>query len=527
MLRVAVKMLLGDRAKYVGLLFGITFTSFLVTFAGSYFCGFMTRGFALVAENPAADVWVMDPAVVSAEKTANMPASALDRVRGVEGVASAVPLALGTAEVRFPDGRFQPFQVIGVDDATLSSVPALEDGASPAVLRTPDAAIVDPGGTEGKLETPRLEADQWPREPYVDAITRPLAAGDELLVNDHRVKIVGDGSKFKAVNARDKNFTKASIQRRMEQVEASIERYMAALETADRQDGELAPANSVRLKDKIAALKAQMQAFKAMEAEVHAAPDQQISLTDPDARAMGTSGKGTAIVGYNVQTAVDAQHHLIVAHDVTNVGHDRDQLSNMAGQAKAAMGVEALDVLADRGYFKGEEVLACEPLGVTPYVPKPLTSGSKAAGRFGKQDFVYIPEEDAYRCPADQRLTWRFTSAEKGMTLHSYWTSKCAECPLKTQCTTGKERRIKRWEHEAVIDAMQDRLDRAPKSMRVRRATVEHPFGTLKAWMGATHFKTRTLEKVRTEMSLHVLAYNLKRVIAIVGAQPLMAAMRA
>src|SRR5882757_5903438 len=328
-----------------------------------------------------------------------------------------------------------------------------------------------------------------------------------------------DGSKFKAVNARDKNFTKASIQRRMEQVEASIERYMAALETADRQDGELAPANSVRLKDKIAALKAQMQAFKAMEAEVHAAPDQQISLTDPDARAMGTSGKGTAIVGYNVQTAVDAQHHLIVAHDVTNVGHDRDQLSNMAGQAKAAMGVEALDVLADRGYFKGEEVLACEPLSVTPYVPKPLTSGSKAAGRFGKQDFVYIPEEDAYRCPADQRLTWRFTSAEKGITLHSYWTSKCAECPLKTQCTTGKERRIKRWEHEAVIDAMQDRLDRAPKSMRVRRATVEHPFGTLKAWMGATHFKTRTLEKVRTEMSLHVLAYNLKRVIAIVGAQ--------
>ena len=334
-----------------------------------------------------------------------------------------------------------------------------------------------------------------------------------------------DGSKFKAANARDKNFTKASIQRRMEQVEASIERYMAALETADRQDGELAPANSVRLKDKIAALKAQMQAFKAMEVEVHAAPDQQISLTDPDARAMGTSGKGTAIVGYNVQTAVDTQHHLIVAHDVTNVGHDRDQLSNMAGQAKAAMGVEALDVLADRGYFKGEEVLACEPLGVTPYVPKPLTSDPRLrAGSANRTSSTSL--KDAYRCPADQRLTWRFTSAEKGMTLHSYWTSKCAECPLKTRCTTGKERRIKRWEHEVVIDAMQDRLDRAPKSMRVRRATVEHPFGTLKAWMGATHFKTRTLEKVRTEMSLHVLAY-LKRVIAILGAQPLMEAMRA
>jgi putative ABC transport system permease protein len=190
-LRMALKMLMGDRAKYAGLLSGIAFTSFLVTFAASYFCGFMTRGFALIAENPAADVWVMDPAVVSAEKTANMPASALDRVRSVEGVASAVPLALGTADVRFPDGQFQPFQVIGVDDATLSSVPALKDGTSPTVLRTPDAAIVDPGGTEGKLETPFLEADQWPREPRLDAITRPLVAGDELLVNDHRVKIVG------------------------------------------------------------------------------------------------------------------------------------------------------------------------------------------------------------------------------------------------------------------------------------------------------------------------------------------------
>ena len=335
-----------------------------------------------------------------------------------------------------------------------------------------------------------------------------------------------DGSKFKAVNTRDCNFTRASIQRRMEQVEASITRYMAALETADRQDGEVGEAKSVRLKEKIARLREQMRDFQALEVQVHAAPDQQISLSDPDARAMATSGKGTGVVGYNVQAAVDAKHHLIVAHEVTNVGHDRDRLASMGAQAKAAMGVEALDVLADRGYFSGEEVLACESLGVTPYVPKPLTSGSKAKGRFGKQDFVYVAEDDVYRCPAGERLTRHSTSVEDGMNLHVYWTTRCADCPLKQQCTSGKERRIKRWEHEAVIDAMQERLDCRPDAMRIRRATVEHPFGTLKAWMGATHFRTRTLEKVKTEMSLHVLAYNLKRVMQILGAGPLMAAIR-
>jgi transposase len=337
-----------------------------------------------------------------------------------------------------------------------------------------------------------------------------------------------DGSKFKAANTRDKNFTRASIQRRMEQVEASIERYMAALETADRQEGEPAQAKSVRLKDKIAQLREQMRTFKALEAEVHAAPDQQISLTDPDARAMATSGKGTGLVGYNVQTAVDTKHHLIVAHEVTNVGHDRDQLANMAGQAKTAMGVETLDVLADRGYFDGEEILACESLGVTPYMPKPLTSGAKADGRFGKQDFVYLPDKDAYRCPAGRLLPHHMTTVERGLTLHRYWDrASCSGCALKGRCTPSLERRITRWEHEAVIDAMQERLDRKPKAMRTRRATVEHVFGTLKAWMGATHFKMRTLEKVRTEMSLHVLAYNLKRVIAILGVQRLMEAIPA
>ena len=336
-----------------------------------------------------------------------------------------------------------------------------------------------------------------------------------------------DGSKFKAVNARDRNYTRAKLKKRMDQVEASIARYMTAMETADRQEGELAQAKSGRLKDKIAQLREQMAAFKALEPVLDAAPDQQLSLTDPDARSMATSGKGTGVVGYNVQTAVDTEHHLIVAHEVTNVGNDRAQLAKMADEAKAAMGAEALEVLADRGYFSGQEVLACELLSVTPLVPKPLTSGAKARGRFGKQDFAYVPDEDAYRCPAGQALTRRFTALEDGMNIHIYWTSNCAGCPLKHRCTSGKERRILRWEHEAVIDAMQARLDARPDAMRIRRATVEHPFGTLKAWMGATHFKMRTLDKVRTEMSLHVLAYNLKRVIAILGPRPLMAAMRA
>jgi len=192
MLRVAIKMLIGDRAKYAGLVFGITFTSFLVTFAASYFTGFMTRGFALVSENQTVDVWVMDPAVRSVEKTANMAASALDRVRSIEGVRSAVPMALGTAEVRFPNGAFQSFQVIGVDDSALAGVPPLKDGVSAAVLRTPDSVIADPGGTSGKLQTPLFPADQWPGGgPRLDVPTRSLAVGDELLVNDRHVTVVG------------------------------------------------------------------------------------------------------------------------------------------------------------------------------------------------------------------------------------------------------------------------------------------------------------------------------------------------
>jgi transposase len=337
-----------------------------------------------------------------------------------------------------------------------------------------------------------------------------------------------DGSKFKAVNTRDKNFTATKLKKRMEQVAEHIAGYLADLDTADRQEGDAAEARAGKLKDKIATLRAQMQALKAMEAQVSAAPDGQVSLTDPDARAMATSGRGSGIVGYNVQSVVDAERHLIVAHDVVTTGSDRQQLATMSEKAKAAMGVERLEMLADRGYFSGEEIVACEAIGVTPYVPKPLTSGAKADGRFGKQDFAYIPDQDVYRCPAGEVLARRMTTVEKGLTLHRYWNlASCGTCALKPQCTPAKERRVTRWEHEAAIDAMQRRMDLAPQSpMKLRRRIVEHPFGTIKAWMGSTHFLMKRLNNVKTEISLHVLAYNLKRVIQILGTGPLMAAIR-
>ena len=336
-----------------------------------------------------------------------------------------------------------------------------------------------------------------------------------------------DGSKFKAVNNRDKNFTDTKLKKRMEQLEESIGRYLAELDRADREPTAVSEGQVSRLKEKITGIKAQMTRLNAIGRQMQDAPDQQISLTDPDARSMATSGRGTGIVGYNVQTAVDTKHHLIVAHEVTNLGHDRTQLFSMAKQARGATEAEELTVLADRGYFKGEEILDCAKAGITTLVPKPLTSNSKAEGRFDKRDFVYIAESDEYRCPAGERAIKRFTTIERGMTLHKYWPSACPKCPIKARCTTGEYRRIARWEHEQVLEAMQERLDRTPEASRLRRQTVEHPFATLKAWMGSTHFLTKRLPRVSTEMSLHVLAYNLKRVMQIVGIVPLMQVMRA
>ena len=337
-----------------------------------------------------------------------------------------------------------------------------------------------------------------------------------------------DGSKFKAVNNRDKNFTSAKVERRHAQLEESVARYLSQLDTADRQEPTEALAVKVtRLKEKLTKLKEEMGKLAGYEKQMRASPDQQISLTDPDSRSMATSGRGSGVVGYNVQVAVDTEHHLIVTHEVTNSGSDRAQLANIAKQAKAVLKAETIEVVADRGYFSSSEILECHEAGITVTLPKPLTSGAKSEGRFGKQDFVYLPEEDVYRCPAGERLPYRYTNEEDGKTLRRYWTTACSNCSLKSQCTTGPQRRITRWEHEHLLEAVQQRLDANPQAMRQRRETVEHPFGTIKARMGATHFLTKTLPKVATEMALSVLAYNLTRVMNIVGIKPLIGALAA
>jgi transposase len=326
-----------------------------------------------------------------------------------------------------------------------------------------------------------------------------------------------DGSKFKAVNSRDRNFTPAKIEARKKQIEESIQRYLDALETADRmQPGEFV-AKTERLADKVKTLRDQMRRMNRLEVQLQQQPEPQLSLTDPDSRSMMSQAKGTGVVGYNVQVAVDTKHHLIVAHEVTNVGTDRAQLSKMALAAREAMDKPRLRAYADRGYFNGPQIKGCDEAGIAAFVPKPLTSGAKFEGRFDKRHFIYIARDDEYQCPAGQRAIFRYMREENGLQIRRYWSSACPQCPMKAQCTPSDYRRISRWEHEAVLDAAQRRLDQQPEAMTLRRRTVEHVFGTLKYWMGSTHFLMRRLPNVATEMSLQVLAYNLKRVINILG----------
>lgn len=281
-----------------------------------------------------------------------------------------------------------------------------------------------------------------------------------------------------------------------------------------------------RLQEKIGKLRERMRQLDETKEQLKSEPGQQRFLTDPDSRSMLQSGESTGLVGYSVQTAVEGKHHLIVTHEVTNIGKDRAQLTRMAVAAREAMGKTRLQAFADRGYFNSLDIKACEDAGIIAFVPKPMTANAKANGRFGKADFIYIAKDDEYQCPAGERVIYRLSRWEDNLDLRLYWPSACPGCALKDQCTTSSARRIRRWEHEAVIDRMQQRLDRKPDAMTLRRATIEHVFGTLRHWMGSTHFLMKTMAHVGTEMSLHVLAYNLKRVMSIMGIAGTLKAMR-
>ena len=335
-----------------------------------------------------------------------------------------------------------------------------------------------------------------------------------------------DGSKFKAVNSRDKNFTKNSVKRRLKKTQANIDRYLAKLDQADQDEPEIREVTAQELKQKIASMEAKMEELKGYEAEVDAHPDKQVSLTDPDSRSMMKAGGGST-VGYNVQTAVDSKHHMIAAHEVTNAPTDRQQLSSMADQASVALKAKTLTVIADPGYYKGEEIVDCYEAGIKALVPKTNTSPSQAKGRYSKADFRYDAEQNEYSCPAGQRLRYRFDSVEHGMRLWVYMTYQCSSCPLQSRCTTSNAKRIKRWEKEHILDAADALLTRNPDAMRQRKRLVEHPYGTIKHWMGSTHFLMKRLPNVQAEMSLHVLAYNLRRAINVLGVPRIMEQLQA
>ena len=340
-----------------------------------------------------------------------------------------------------------------------------------------------------------------------------------------------DGSRFKAVNSKAKNYTRGKLRQKLGEIDKAIERYLGELDRADEvfeQTGTVLPeARMERTLRKLEHLQKEAVRYRSIEQRMDETGETQVSLTDPDARSMATTARMPRIVGYNVQTAVEADNHLIVAHEVTMLGFDRDALSMMAVLARDAMTTDQLTAIADKGYYKGEEIVASEEAGISVVVPKPMTSNAAARGQFDKADFAYDAGTDVYICPAGQKLTNRFTSQQDGKEIKSYASGACADCVLKSKCTTSKDRRVRRWEKEDVLDRVQERLDKDPAQLAVRSMTVEHPYGTIKSWMGATHFKMRTLKKVATEMALHVLAYNMTRVMNMMGIPAMIAAMKA
>jgi len=336
-----------------------------------------------------------------------------------------------------------------------------------------------------------------------------------------------DGSKFRAVNAKGRNFTKAKLAQLIAQIHARVEGYLKELEAADEQDEAGTPggARATDLQTKIAVLQQRRLRYKDLQAELERSGQDQLSLTDPDSRSMkGGAGGGTAVC-YNVQTAVDAKHKLIVACDVTNDPTDRDGLSPMAVEAKAVLG-GPFDVVADVGYYHGQEVKQCLQVGITPYIARPITSANQKLGLFSKDDFTYEAAADTYGCPAGEVLSFRFATIELGRHIRYYATSACHTCPLKAQCTRNKGgRRITRWVDEQLLEQMEQRVHARPEIMQQRKALVEHPFGTMKRSWNQGYFLMRGLAHVRAEFSLTVLAYNLRRVLNLVAMPRLLASL--
>jgi transposase len=334
-----------------------------------------------------------------------------------------------------------------------------------------------------------------------------------------------DGSKFRAVNSKRRNFSATKLRATLAEIDAKIDGYLQQLDAADAIEPDTTRPSAVQLQAKIAQLKQRRRQNAERLEQLSTNGQRQGSLTDPDSRSMKV-GQSTEVC-YNVQTAVDAKHKLIVEHQVTNAVTDMGQLTPMAVATKQTLGVAQLEVVADRGYYWGAQVKECAEAGITTYIPKALTSANTQQGLYGKERFAYDAGKDYYRCPAGQELTYRSSSFELGRAIRYYRAplSVCRACALKPQCTRNKQaRRISRWEHEALLEQMQQRVAAQPEKMKQRKALAEHPFGTMKRGMDAGYFLLRGLEKVRAEMSLTVLAYNLKRAINLLGVPALIAA---
>jgi hypothetical protein len=335
-----------------------------------------------------------------------------------------------------------------------------------------------------------------------------------------------DGTRIKAVNNKDRNFTRASLTQFVNLADAKLEDYLQRLDQSDVTENGTVGSRVKNLAEKIAAIGKRRTRCKAMLAELDRTGEDQISLTDPDSRAMAAHTR--VAVGYNVQIAVDVKHKLIVEQQVTNQVVDMGLLTQTAEPAKEILGVETIAVVADRGYFKIEDIEACEKAGIDPYVPRPQRGPSVKAGLFRKDEFQYDPAGDGYVCPAGRRLHPYSSSLLRGLKKINYVNKlACDDCAIRARCTGGKFRTVSRLENEAVLDRMQARLAKRPDVLDRRRETVEHPFGSIKQWMNQGAFLMRGLKKVRAEFSLTALAYNLRRVLNIVGFAELMATVAA